>query len=129
MRAAFFLSFDASLQRHLEDLLRPRGALVNGEFVQLQGPEDGDHGWFTWFGRIPESRASDFRDPPWDPADGVALPDMSAVDGYYVECRFEQQVAEIAKELAEASGQPLWVQDGNGVIWDARAVDPRRLVL
>lgn len=129
MRAAVFLSFDPELQEHLEQLLAPRGARVERPFVQLNDEARPERGWFTWFGKLPPEQEWEFRAPPWVPAEGVELPDMATVDGYYVECRWPVQVAEIARDLAELSGQPLWVQGGNDVIWDARSVDPDRIVL
>lgn len=128
MKSAFLLSNDGGLDSLVRSLLVAQGAHATPDSVQLsqEGPGRGS---FVYYGRVKPEVEWEFRDPPWEAADGVALPDMATVDGYYVECRWEEQVAEVARALAEASPSPLWVMDSNGVVWDAAGVDPARIHL
>jgi len=71
----------------------------------------------------------DFRDPPHSPIPGVTLPDMETVLGYMVECRWEEQFARTVREIAHLVDGGARVLDGDGVVWDATAVDPDRVRL
>lgn len=128
MKAAVFLSEDPDFAGAVLGVLAARGADVRDGVARLveNGP---DRGMFRWSGKYQPDLEWEFRDPPWIPAPGVTLPDMQRVDGYYAECRWERQWAEIAAEIAAAANGPVWVQDGNGVIWDAAAIDPDGIVL
>jgi len=48
-------------------------------------------------------------------------------------CPFEFRrpdlAARLVREIAKAGGSPTWVLDGDGVVWDARDVDPSKMRL
>ncbi|WP_199422483.1 hypothetical protein [Actinotalea solisilvae] len=128
MKSATFLSFDPEFERVVSEVITARGGRVGDQQMELV--EDGpDRGRFNFYGKTPADLDWEFRDPPWEAADGVTLPDMATVGGYYVECGWEQQFADVAKAIAEAASGPVWVMDSDGVVWDAAAVDPERIVL
>lgn len=128
MKSAFLLSHNPDFDRLVRTHLAARGAHVGADAVQLvdEGPP---HRMFHYYGKVKPDLEWEFRDPPWIAADGVPLPDIATVDGYYVECRWEDLFAETMAAIAGASKLPVWVMDSNGVVWDGAAVDPERIHL
>ena len=60
---------------------------------------------------------------PVHPRPGVTLPVDRALSTYMVECRWEDQFVRTVRALAALTGEGVWVIDGDGVVWDAAAVD------
>lgn len=73
--------------------------------------------------------ASAYRDPPYYPGPGVVMPDMTAILGYGIDCRWEDLFVRLVRVVTEVSGEPAWVLDNNAIVWDARDVDPDRVFL
>lgn len=64
------------------------------------------------------------------PGPGVsAMPEMLDLTIAYFECRWDDWVIEIAGELARRVPEPVYLWDGNGVLWLAQQIDPSRLSL
>src|SRR5699024_10260149 len=114
-----FLSFDPDFQQTVQDVLVVRGAEVHGSLVQLIEAGPG-RGMFNFFGVGTEDDLDGWE---YRAADGVVMPDMESVSFHYFECRWEAQVAEIAREVAAASPGPVWLVDSDCVVWDAANVD------
>lgn len=102
------------------------GTDLEGQVVQLT---DEKGRLFTLYEGIPEGTEWELREGPFSVADGVVLPDMQRVIGCPFECRWEDLVVSLAAAIARASDEPTWVLDGNGVVWNAEAVDPAAVVL
>jgi hypothetical protein len=79
--------------------------------------------------RVPEGTDWEVREGPFMPAQGVQPPDMQLVIACPFECRWPDLVAVVADTVARTAEAPTWVLDGDGVIWDAEAVDPLRVRL
>ena len=60
---------------------------------------------------------------PVYPRPGVSLPADRRLTSYLVECRWEEQFVRTVRALAALTGEGVWVIDGDGVVWDAAAVD------
>jgi hypothetical protein len=72
----------------------------------------------------------DYREGPFAAADpGQELPDMATAAAVVVSCRWEDLFARLCARIADDSPDPIWVLDGDGVIWPAGSVDPRRIRL
>jgi hypothetical protein len=84
---------------------------------------------FTLDERGPEGADSEVREGPFIAADGVRLPDMDVVIACPFECRWADLVVRVAGAVARVADVPTWVLDGDGVVWAAGAVDPRRVRL
>lgn len=97
-----------------------------GGVVQLT---DDEGRLFTLYEGIPEGTEWELREGPFEVAPGVELPDMQSVIGCPFECRWEDLVVRLAAAIARASDEPTWVLDGDGVVWDAEAVDPSAVIL
>ena len=72
-------------------------------------------------------------EPDWEWRNATPLGRKEAVDlgclaGYAVECRWEQMFCDVVGALG-ARVAPLWVVDGDGVLWSARELDRARLRL
>lgn len=56
-------------------------------------------------------------------------PDLDSACAWWVECRSESVfVNDLRTAVADVPGQ-VWVLDGNDVLWQAEAIDPRRILL
>lgn len=72
----------------------------------------------------------DYREGPFSAAaPDRPLPDMATVTAVAVECRWEDLFARLCARIADATPDPVWVLDGDGVIWPAADVDARRVRL
>jgi hypothetical protein len=111
------------------DVLRGEGATyidADGGVVQLT---DDDGRLLTVFKQIGEATERTYRDDVEAVMPGVQPPDMSLVTACDVECRWEDLFVSVMRLLADRLTEPVWVLDGDGVLWAAGAVDPRRVVL
>lgn len=97
-----------------------------GGVVQLS---DTDGLIFTLFERVPEGTEWEVHEGPFTGAPGVSVPDMKSVIACPFECRSPDLVARLSDAIARTTEASTWVLDGDGVIWDAEAVDPRAVCL
>jgi len=62
-------------------------------------------------------------------APGMIPPEMDQVIACPFECRWSDLTASLADTIARTAEAPTWVLDGDGVIWDAEAVDSDKVRL
>lgn len=84
---------------------------------------------FTLFERVPEGTDWEVREGPFAAATGARLPDMRTVVACPFDCRWPDLAVRVAASVARAAEVPTWLLDGDGVVWGAEAVDPRRVRL
>lgn len=127
MKGAFLISSDAEIFEAVTQFLLSLGGRVSsdGAVAQLR---DEVGGLFTAYRVAPESEW-EFKVGELKAANGANLPNVSDMTGIAVECRSEFQFAALVKAIADASGRDMWVVDGNGIVWRAAGVDPRRVRL
>lgn len=126
MSGGFVLSLDDRLFRRAAEAIVERGgghavADLGGGMVQYA---DAVGRLFTLFERVPAATEWEVREGPLAAAEGVRLPDMQAVVACPFECRSPDLAVELADAIARTTEAPTWVLDGDGVVWDAEAVDP-----
>lgn len=137
MKSAFFLSHDAALTAKLRHAVRPGGSggwegcdlrYEGDDAVQVE--EQGTDHLFTFedYAHYP-APAWTYQTPPHFPEPGVTMPDLSTVLPYGATCRWEDLFVRLVRAIAEISGEPTWILDENSVVWDARNVDPARVLL
>lgn len=127
MKGAYLVAHQPDLFQIVSRVLVDRGAVSDpaGGITQYTDPR----------GRLFTAEADpgpefDYRDPPFiAAAAGQPQPDMSTVTAISVDCRWEDLFVQLCADIAAAAPGPVWVLDGDGVIWPAAAVDPRRLRL
>lgn len=125
MKGVFLLSADPELFALVERIMLDAGAAAYaGKVAQLK---DDQGRLLTVFGELNDLFKADmvpdsYRGP-------APAPDVSDATGVWVECRWEQWFVEWVAALAAALPDPLWVLDGNGVLWSAADVDPDELVM
>lgn len=127
----FLLGLDGGLYGHIAAMLVNFGVVaavddLEGQVVQLT---DEAGRLFTLYERVPVGTEWEFRDGPVRPAEGVQVPDLDRVTACPFECRWPDLVARLAEMAAIVSEGPVWVLDGDGVVWDAGAVDPAKVRL
>lgn len=127
----FLLGLDGSLYDHVSAMLEGSGAVaavddLEGRVVQLT---DESGRLFTLYERVPAGTEWEVRQGPVRPAAGNQVPDLNRVTACPFECRWPDLVARLAAKAAEVSEAPVWVLDGDGVVWEAGAVDPANLRL
>ncbi|GAB3832338.1 hypothetical protein [Kribbella italica] len=103
------------------------GADLAPGVAQLTAP---DGHLFTLYAGTPDDLA-DYRDVTLVPATpGLEAPNLALpVSTAYVECRWEDLFATTVAHLADHVPGQLWALDSNDVAWDARAIDPWRILL
>jgi hypothetical protein len=131
MKGGFLVGLDQDLFARAADVLSVLGGTVaadldNGRVAQLVD-ESGRR--FTLYETVPVGTEWEYRDGPFQPAAGVQVPDMGQVVACPFECRWEDMASRTVHAIASAVETPVWVLDGEGVIWDAHAVDPRAVRL
>ncbi len=131
MRGGFLIAADGDLYRRASSALVELGGATamddpEGEVVQYA---DGQGHLFTLYGRVPGGTEWEVREGPVTAADGVDLPDMQHVVACPFECRWPDLVARIAAATATRSDARTWLLDGDGVLWDARAVNAAQVRL
>jgi hypothetical protein len=75
----------------------------------------------------PEDLAWEYRRGPHRLGSGSAMPDMSAMAGVQLECRWGDLLAATVHNVAVELTHPCWLVDNDGVVWEATAVDPMRV--
>jgi hypothetical protein len=131
MRGGFLIAVDRGLfvrsARALVALGAPQPSGIDrDQVVQFSDPVGR---LFTLFERVPEGTEWEVRDGPFVAGPGVNPPDMEFVYACPFECRWPDLVADLTKAIAYTTEAPTWVLDGDGVIWDAEAVDSQRVRL
>lgn len=131
MSGGFLIALDSGLYPRVAAALVELGGTtaidnLGGEVVQLADEEER---LFTLYERVPEGTEWEFRAGPFTVARGVHPPDMLRVTACPFECRWPDMVARLAYVAARAAEAPTWVLDGDGVIWDAQAVDAAEVQL
>lgn len=63
-----------------------------------------------------------------DPKSHPALFSDGAL-GFLVDCRWEEMFCRVMMCLWEGGDMDFIVVDGNGVVWDAKSLDPARIIL
>lgn len=125
MRGGFLVALDGRLFQRAAHALFVLGAAsaaddFGGGVVQLT---DDSGRLFTLYERVPDGTEWEVREGSFTPAPGVQPPDMEAVTACPFECRWPDLLARLGVVMARTAEAPTWVLDGDGVIWDAEAVD------
>lgn len=110
---------------------RVAGALVALGAVTLPDALDGDAvqltdtagRLFTLFDRVPIGTEWEVFEGPFTTRPGVRMPDMRRVSVCPFECRWPDFVAQVAEVAARTKEGWTWLLDGDGVVWNATAVD------
>ena len=131
MSGGFLVARDRGLYDRAAQVLVALGAVsanddLGGGVVQFT---DDSGRLFTLYERVPDGADWEVREGPFTPAQGVQAPDMQLVIACPFECRWPDLVALLADTVARTAEAPTWVLDGDGVIWDAEAVDLPRVRL
>jgi len=131
MSGGFFLSRDDRLfERAAATLMRIGGVKaandLGGDIVQYA--DDAGH-LFTLYEKVPRGTEWEVREGPFTAAPGVEPPDMQVAFPCPFECRWPELVVRLADDIARTAEAPTWILDGDGVIWDAGAVDPQKICL
>lgn len=126
MSGGFFLAIDDGLFSRATAALTRLGGIeavdaLGGGMVQLT---DDAGRLFTLYEHVPSGTEWEVRDGPFQGAPGVALPDMQAAVACPFECRWTELTVRLADAIARTTEAPTWLLDGDGVVWDAEAVDP-----
>ncbi|MGC4939771.1 hypothetical protein [Kribbella sp. DT2] len=123
----FFVSRTSALYAHIEDALLEAGAVAgSGDVVQIQ---DDDGRMLTVYGQLDATFERDLHEPPVAVRGGVDPPDPRTASACWVECRWADLLASWAGRLALEIKSPLWVLDGDGVLWSADQIDPEAIRL
>lgn len=136
MKSAYLLSHDEALYTKARASIVQAGPagwhgcdlVYDGDDI-VQVVERGSDRLFTLENREDPRHAILYQTPPHFPEPGVAMPDLSTVLPYGAWCRWEDLFVRLVRVVAEISGEPAWILDENSVIWDARNVDPTRVLL
>jgi hypothetical protein len=129
MGGGFLIGFDPHLFERAAIQVVVGGVRTDAPGADVAQIVDSSGRLFTIYATVPPGTEWEIHEGPFVVAGGVDAPDMDAVTGCPFECRWPEYVAEIAGAVARASDAPTWLLDGNGVIWDARRVDPTALTL
>lgn len=131
MRGGFIISNDRGLFERSAGALVALGASISsepegGQVVQFRDPAGR---LFTMFEVVPVGTEWEVIEGPFVAASGVESPNMQLVHASSFECRWPDLVVKLANVIARTGEAPTWVLDGDGVIWDAEAIDPQRIRL
>ncbi|GEN80502.1 hypothetical protein [Actinotalea fermentans] len=136
MKSAYFLSHDPLLFEKARQAVRETGRDIwHGCELTYEGDDElqvrevaTDH-LFTLENREDPKYGYLYKSPPHYPEPGVTMPDLETAIPYGAVCRWEDLFVRLVRVITEISGEPAWILDENGVIWDARNVDPDRVLL
>jgi hypothetical protein len=127
MKSAILVSADPDLFAHLRDALVAQGAETDEPRQHVRLGDANGRSLLAY--RHDEEFAWEYRDGPHRLGSGIAIPDMSAMTGVHIECRWEDLLAATVHGLAMQLKHPCWLVDNDGVVWEATAIDPLRLSL
>lgn len=123
MKSALLVSYRPDLFETVVGVLRGLSGEVS-EATRSSQMTDAEGRLLTVLGAPHEETLRSLREEENTPREGVTAPDMDLVRVCVIECRWEDLFASVVREVAHAVGEPCWVVDGDGVIWDAANVDP-----
>lgn len=131
MRGGFIIAADRALfDRAALGLLALGGTQAvdddGGGVVQFA---DAEGRLFTLYERVLQGTDWEVREGPFTAAPGVRPPDMRLVAACPFDCRWPDLAVRVADVIARTAEASTWVLDGDGVIWDAEAVDPLKVRL
>ena len=130
MRGGFLIATDRGLFDRAASAIVALGGTqardADGGVVQLSNPEGR---LFTLYERVFQGSEWEVGEGTCTPASGVQIPDMNFVTACPFECRWPELVARLADTVARTAEAPTWVLDGDGVVWNAEAVDPLKVQL
>jgi hypothetical protein len=127
----YFVGHDSGLYTRAATVLVEMGgieatAALGGAVVQLA---DSQGRLFTLYERVPAGTEWDIYEGQLTAAHGVQLPDITRMFACPFECRWPDLLARLADVIARTAEAPTWVLDGDGVVWNAEAVDPLKVQL
>jgi hypothetical protein len=128
MKSAFLLAENVNLFSDTREVLVQSGwsSSRDGDVIQTRDSQDR---LVTLFGTVEPEFAWEYTEGPFVFESEAAPSDMTLVTACVIECRSEELFAATTAQIAAALPYPTWVLDGDGVIWDATAVDPARIQL
>jgi len=127
MKGAFLVSDDSELYEEVRDaLLRSGAAAAAGDVVQLR---DEKGNLLTVYGQLPSATEWEWREGSITRRSASDAPNMATATACWVECRSEEAFSLIVRRLAHELSHPLWVLDGDGVLWPADEIDPAQVRL
>ena len=131
MRGGFVVSTGPELFEQATSALAEFGAVGATDDLgdRMMQCSDQDGRLFTLFERVPAGTEWEVSDEPIRAAPHVDLPDMRAVIACPFECRWPDLAARLIAAIARTAKAPVWVLDGDGVLWAADAVDPTKIRL
>ena len=123
MRGGFFISLDEDLYQQLVTTLVQLGGWADpaDQVAQLT---DTEGRLFTLDDTKPGQAEWEYREGPFMAGPGVQIPDMQRITACLFSCRWTDMVVQLAQIMASRTRGTLWLLDGDGVVWDAAAVDP-----
>lgn len=128
MRGGFFIGLDTDLYQQLATTMAQLAGAGDpaSPVAQLV---DAEGRLFTLDECMPGIGEWEYREGPFTAGPSVQIPDMQSVTACMFACRWPDMVVHLAQILASRTRGPLWLLDGNGMVWDASAVDPAAVTL
>lgn len=127
MKGAFVLGNSPNLYAAMEEaLIADGGRSAAGQTAQV---EDRSGVLFTVFGDVGHMGESESRAAPAAVCGDVRDLRQDAATACWVECRSEDVFVRWIREIAAGLADPIWVLDGDGVLWAVESLDPSELVL
>lgn len=123
MRGGFFIGLDTDLFQQLATTITQLGG-DSDPVLRVAQLTDAEGRLFTLDECVPGEAEWEYREGPFTESPGVQVPDMQKVTACLFSCRWPDMVVRLAQVMASRTRGPLWLLDGDGVIWDAAAVDP-----
>ncbi len=125
MKSALVLSEDSRLFETAREVITRLGGTSVEDVAQMDGPD----GFLLTAFRVHDP--GDYvGEEPFVLAEGaVDAPDMAHVHAADIECRSEALFVDVGRSIAAAARHPVWVLDGNSVLWPADRLDPATIVL
>lgn len=125
MKGGFLVAVDRGLFARASSVLVQLGGAQGidervGAVTQLA---DDEGRLFTLYRDVSQGTDWEVRQGPFIAAPGVQIPDMRTVTACPFECRWPDLVVRVAASVVGDADVSTWVLDGDGVVWDAKAVD------
>ncbi|OLF11482.1 hypothetical protein BLA60_10950 [Actinophytocola xinjiangensis] len=133
MKSAILVSRDVGVFDKVREFLLVEGgtastdSLAKDAVVQVA---DGQGRLFTVFANNDGTFDLGGFDESYKPSGDFGVPDdLEDMTVCYIECRWEDLFANMVCRLSGLLSQPAWVVDGDGIVWPATGVDPKRIRL